>query len=370
MSDLKITKVSVSVVKIPVRATHSHGSGDITGAVNSVILRLDTDAGITGWGEASPWSVFTGTLEAAYSTLDVHFRAFLEGADPFKVNALLAEADRRVVRATEAKAAMETALLDICGKATGRPLHDYLGGRCWDEIPLSFSVANPNFDEDVEQVREMVAEGHKIFKMKTGFKDHAFDVMRLEKLRDLFGDSIDLRVDYNQGLTPYDALPKLRDVESFEPTFIEQPIPMEQRETMAELARDLDVPLMADETVFTVRDAVTAVQMRAADLFSLKIMKSGGAIRAREIAAVAKAAGIGVYGGCMFETGIAHAAGTHLMATIPELTLGCEFYMPTYYLADDILTEPFPAGNGVVRVPTGPGLGVSVDEDKLAKYTV
>jgi len=107
-----------------------------------------------------------------------------------------------------------------------------------------------------------------------------------------------------------------------------------------------------------------------ADIFSLKIMKSGGIRRALEVAAIARAAGIEVYGGCMFETGLAHAAGTHLMAAVPDLILQCEFYMSTYYAQDDILTEPFPVRNGRVHVPEGAGLGVRVDPEKLAKYAV
>ena len=122
--------------------------------------------------------------------------------------------------------------------------------------------------------------------------------------------------------------------------------------------------------MFDPRDALVAAKMELADLFSLKIMKSGGIRRALEVAAIARAAGIGVYGGCMFETGIAHAAGTHLMAAIPDLELGCEFYMSTYYLQEDILAEPFPVRNGQVQVPTGPGLGVDVDRARLERFTV
>ena len=127
---------------------------------------------------------------------------------------------------------------------------------------------------------------------------------------------------------------------------------------------------MADESVFDAREALTAVRMRIANIFALKIMKSGGIRRAMEVAAIARASGIAVYGGCMFETGIAHAAGAHLMAAAPALELGCEFYMPTYYLREDILEEPFPVRDGKVHIPDGPGLGVEVDREKLARYTV
>jgi muconate cycloisomerase len=127
---------------------------------------------------------------------------------------------------------------------------------------------------------------------------------------------------------------------------------------------------MADESVFDAKTALLGAQIRMADVFSLKVMKSGGIRRALEVASIARAAGIEVYGGCMFETGLAHAAGTHLMAAVPDLRLQCEFYMATYYVQDDILLEPFPVRQGRVLVPDGPGLGVSVDPEKLAHYAV
>ena len=99
-------------------------------------------------------------------------------------------------------------------------------------------------------------------------------------------------------------------------------------------------------------------------------MKSGGIRRALEVAAIARAAGIGVYGGCMFETGLAHAAGAHLMAAVPGSILECEFYMATYYATEDILTEPFLVSGGRVRVPQGPGLGVSVDPETLRRHAL
>ena len=139
---------------------------------------------------------------------------------------------------------------------------------------------------------------------------------------------------------------------------------------MAAITAALDTPVMADESIFGVREAFEGAHNRIADIFSLKIMKSGGIRRALEVAAIARTAGIAVYGGCMFETGIAHMAGAHLMAAVPDLQLGCEFYMPTYYAADDILAEPFPVQNGEVIVPGKPGLGVRVDREKLARYSL
>lgn len=366
---IRISNVSVFTVRIAARTVHSHGIGDVAASTNAV-LRLDTDAGITGWGEAAPWAVFTGLPETAAAALEVHLRPLLLRADPFRIGALLAAADRAIVGCGEAKAAMEMALFDIVGKALQLPVCELLGGRVRDEIPLSFTVANPDFAADLEFVRQLVAEGIRLFKLKTGFAEHKEDLRRLEKLRAILPADAEIRVDYNQGMQPWEAIRRLRDIESFHPTFIEQPVPAAQREALAAITAALDTPIMADESVFTPADALLVAGRRMADLISIKIQKSGGMLRGREISAIAAAGGFACYGGDMFETGIGCIAGTHMIAATENISLGCEFYQPNYYLTEDLLAQPFPAGGGKVRVPTGPGLGIEVDEDKLRRYAV
>ena len=367
MSRHKIQQIRVHTVSIPAKATHSHGSGDVSG-INAVLLELQTDTGITGWGEASPWPVFTGTVEGNAAALHVHLRPHLIGQDPVQVEKLMHLAGKILVGHNEAKAAVETALLDIVGQISGLSIAELVGGRQRDSIPLSFSIANPDFDEDMQDIEKLFADGVRLFKLKTGFNHHSFDVTRLQHLRDRFGEEADLRIDYNQGLNAYDAIRRVRDLEKFQPTFIEQPVKMHERAVMAEITRALDTPVMADESVFDPREALLGSSMRVADIFSLKIMKSGGIRRALEIAAIARAAGIDVYGGCMFETSVAHAAGAHLMAAVPDLVLGCEFYMSTYYAECDLASEPFPVEGGLVQVPQDPGLGVVPDPAKLSRY--
>uniref|UniRef100_UPI0035186214 enolase C-terminal domain-like protein n=1 Tax=Salipiger bermudensis TaxID=344736 RepID=UPI0035186214 len=324
--------------------------------------------GVTGWGEAAPWPAFTGTAEGTVAALYTYIRPHLIGQDPVQVERHMRDAEALVVGHPEAKAALEMALLDLTGQISGLSVCELVGGRRRDDMGLSFSVANPDFGKDLEDVAAMWAEGVRIFKIKTGFKSHGFDLMRLEKLREIYGAEADLRIDYNQGLPAYDAVRCIRDLEAFRPTFVEQPVKMHERDALAHIAHVIETPIMADESVFGVREALHGVQIRMADIFSLKVMKSGGIRRALEVNAIARAAGIEVYGGCMFETGLAHAAGAHLMAALPELRLDCEFYMSTYYASEDILTEPFPVRGGRVHVPEGPGLGVAVDPAMLAKY--
>ena len=369
-SSVRITGLTIHVTRIPVLIERRHGSGNVEGSVRNAILRLDTDVGITGWGEAAPWAVFTGTLESAVAALHVYLRPLLLGADPFRIEALMRAADRAVVGAPEAKAAMEMALFDIVGQAVGLPVAELLGGRCRDEIALSFSVADPDFERDMAMVKRLYSEGLRLFKIKAGFAGHAADLKRIERFRTDMPADAELRIDYNQGMVVHEAIRQLRDVEAFGPTFIEQPVPGDHRAALAEIARALDTPVMADESVFTPADALSVAAGRIADLVSVKVMKHGGMLAGRKIAAICEAAGIACYGGDMFETGVAHLAGTHMIAATPNISLGCEFYQARYFLEGDLLIEPFPIQNGRVVVPRTPGLGIRVDEDRLHHYAV
>ncbi len=356
-----VSRMTVHHLSLPVNRPRDHGSGTVAGAVEIVLLRLDTAGGLVGWGEASPWAVFTGTAEAAAAALDRYLRPLILGADPRNLAGVMAGADRTLVGHPEAKAAMETALLDLLGRMSGLPVYALLGGRCRETIPLSVSLADPDFAADLDLLARIRAEGVGIIKLKTGTKDHRFDLDRLERLRADHED-LDIRVDYNQGMAAHEALRRLRDVEAFRVSFIEQPVQGREREAMAALTAALNTPILADESVFDPEDAVRAVRDRVANLFSVKIMKSGGPRRGLAVAAIGAAAGIACYGGDMFESGIAHLAGSHMIAAAPNISLGCEFYQARWYLAQDVLAKPFPIDDGKVIVPETPGLGIEVDE--------
>jgi muconate cycloisomerase len=347
-----------------------HGVGDIEESMPGVIVRIATEDGLVGWGEAAPWSVFTGTAEANVTGIHAYMRPLLIGADPHRVGSIMRAIEKALVGHTEGKAAVEMALLDIVGKHLGVPVAQLLGGYCRHHVPLSASIANPDFDADLDFARERVAEGVNIFKLKTGFSTHAEDLRRLERLRRDLPGTVDLRVDYNQGLDPWDAIRLLRDVEAFRPTFIEQPVKRDQRAAMAAITRTLDTPIMADESVFNPAEAIDMVRLELADLVSIKIMKSGGIARAREVATIAEAAGITAYGGTMFEGGLAIAAGLHMVAATPNIALGAEFYTSTWVMGVEILKDPIRIEKGSTVVPTGPGLGVDVDEEAVRRISV
>lgn len=354
---------------LPVRSARDHGIGRVEGNCEVVIIRLTAEGGAQGFGEASPWSVFTGSPEASYAALNRYIRPLVTGRPVADLGQIMEQADQIVAHCTEAKAALETALLDLTGQITRTPVWALLGGRYRDHIPLSCSIANPDFDADLTLLERLRADNVGLIKLKTGFRDHAFDVMRLERIQRDFPE-FRIRVDYNQGLSVQDAPARVRDVAQFRPDFIEQPVRAREYAMMAQLRGMIDVPLLADESVFSPHDMVRAAHEGICDGVSVKIMKSGGLRNGQTVARIAAANGLMAYGGDMFEAGLAHLAGTHMIAATPEITLGCEFYQASYYLREDILETPFAVENGQVVVPDAPGLGLKPDLGKLDHYAI
>ncbi len=365
----KITGFDVWHIQLPVNARRDHGIGSVEHSVDLVILRLRSEDGTEGWGEASSWSVFTGSAEASFAALDRYIRPYVVGRSIAARAAIMADTQHAVAHCTEAKAALESALLDLQGRIAGLPVWALLGGRYRETIPLSCSIADPDFDKDLALMARLQDDGVRIIKLKTGFRGHDFDLMRLERLRADFPE-FDIRVDYNQGLHHDDAIRCVRDVSTFKPTFVEQPVKAHLLGLMTRIRAEIDVPLLADESVFGPEDMTQAIAQGIADGVSVKIMKSGGLTRAQTVARMAAAAGMSAYGGDMFEAGLAHLAGTHMIAATPEITLGCEFYQARYFLVEDILQSAFEVREGQVIVPSGPGLGILPDEDKINHYSI
>ena len=368
---INATKMTLWLIENKLAMKRSQGIGSIENTNKRIVIRIDTDAGISGYGEAAPWPVFSGTTENTWNTLSNYFWPLLKGQNVFDIPKTIKRLKQTVVGNSEARAAIEMALYDIVGKASGLPIYQLLGGKVRDSIPFSFSLANPDLEADLRLAKSMYEEGSRIFKIKTGFvSDHRDDVKRVAKIRSTLPDDVDLRIDYNQGLQAFGAVAKLKEMEQFGLTFIEQPLKATDLEGMAELTRRIDTPILADESVFDPYAAMTGVQKRIGDAFSIKIMKSGGFIDAQKIAAIAEIANIPCYGGTLFEGAIALNAGAHLIAATENISLGCEFYMPKYVFSPEELEAEVNIVNGTVIPPSGPGLGLDIDEDVLERTAV
>ncbi|NKB53993.1 MAG: muconate cycloisomerase [Gammaproteobacteria bacterium] len=365
--DQIINGLRVWHLALPVVSRRDHGIGSVADTMEVVILRLSTNDGLQGHGEASPWAVFTGTPEASYAAINRYFRPHLLGSRLGDLKQTLAVIQRAVVHCTEAKSAVESALFDLAGKALNKPVWALLGEKCRDSSPFSVSIANPDFAQDIALMHRLSDDGIGIVKLKTGFRDDDFDVMRMQTIRSDFPE-FKLRIDYNQGLNSETALDSVRKALPFRPDFIEQPVVSHAYDTMAMIRSEIDVPLLADESIYGPEDMRRAIREGICDGTSIKVMKSGGMRRGIETASLAGSANLPAYGGDMFETGLAHLAGLHMLAVAPNISLGCEFYHSHYFLETDTLLETLKPVNGELFIPDEPGLGAELNEAVLEKY--
>ena len=367
---LPIGDIRLVLADIPVSRPH-HMSFTTLTAVNFVFVRVETRDGLVGWGEAACLGGPTWSEESAESiaaTLERYVIPWLRGRDATQIEALRVELARRVAGNPFARAAVEMALWDLNGRALGVPVHRLLGGRVRDRVPLSWSLAVASGDAEVAEAREKVARGHRIFKIKTAAHPVAEDVARVRAIREAVGPDVRLRVDANQGWDRPTALRAIRAMEPFDLDFVEQPLPRWDLDGLAEIARSVTVPIMADESCGSPQDALAIARRGGVSILALKLTKSAGLAATLAIARIAEAAGLGCYVGCMIETALGTAAYLHGALAAPPVTWGCELFGPLL-LRGDVVREPVRYADGCILALDGPGLGVEVDETALKEWT-
>src|SRR5688500_13069838 len=224
-SDLTIGEVRVILADIPVKRPHKMSFTTLH-AVNFAFVRIETRGGLVGWGEAAclggpTWS--EESSESVQSVIDRYITPWLVGRDAAQIEVLRREMARRGQGHPFARPAVGMALWDLNGRALGVPVHRLLGGRVRDRVPLSWSLAVTSPDAEIEEAREKVARGHRIFKIKTAANPVAHDVERVRRIREAVGPDISLRVDANQGWDRPTALAAIRALEPYSLDFVEQP---------------------------------------------------------------------------------------------------------------------------------------------------
>jgi muconate cycloisomerase len=382
---MKITGVETVCVDLPPRRAHRM-SFDREGRLGRyVIVRVLTDEGIQGLGEATVLPMWGGDHMRYFGELPgttVHIiKEYLipaiTGQDPFDIEVIHAHMDRTVKGYPYAKAAIDIALYDIMGKALGVPVYRLLGGCNRAETPLAHSLGIMDTQTAVNEALAAVDEGIRTIKVKVGI-DAEQDVTMVRELRKALSDEIEITVDANQGYpSPKVAIQAIRQMCEYGISMAEQPV--EGLDAMAEVRAAVPCLVMADESAWTPQDILEIQKKGAADAFSLYTTKPGGLFKAKKVAAVAEATGILCNVNGSAETGVGTAANLHLVAATGIVTLSSGFPVTTlkgkeqtkvagvFYL-DDIIRQPFHYGNGSLRVPDGPGLGVEIDEERLAKY--
>lgn len=234
---------------------------------------------------------------------------------------------------------------------------------------MTWAIGASDPDAVVEEALAKVERaGHGSVKLKMGAIEPEADVARIEKIAATLTPVTSVRVDLNGAWDELTATRLLPRLEAAGIDLVEQPTPAHDVDALVRLAALLRIPVMADESLRSDFDALVLATRRGADVFSLKVGKSGGFLPTQRIAAVATAAGIPCHGGTGIESSLGTLAAAHLLCTLPAVTYGSELFGPLL-MTDGLLREPLDYRDGALHLPDGPGLGVEVDEERVRRCT-
>lgn len=366
----RITSVEAILVDLPTIRAHQLSMATMQ-QQTMVVIRLRSSDGIEGIGEATTiggLSYGEESPEGIKLTIDTYLAPALVGQDATNINAAMLKLNKVARGNRFAKSGIETALLDAQGKRLGVPVYSLLGGAARETLPVLWTLASGDTHRDIEEAEMLLAERrHNVFKLKIGRRSVRDDVAHVSKIKAALGDRAKVTVDVNQSWNEVEAALGIAALEAAGIDLIEQPTPREQRGALARLAARFIVPIMADEGISGPEDALDLVREACADVFALKIAKSGGIYGMMRAAAIADAAGVLLYGGTMLEGSIGSIASAHGFSALPQLAWGTELFGPLL-LKDDIVTVRPQYRDFELHLPEGPGLGLKIDEEKLAFY--
>jgi L-alanine-DL-glutamate epimerase-like enolase superfamily enzyme len=376
---MKITRIETIPVRVPIRPELAIKSG--RGGSHSVspflLVQIHTDEGLLGLGEVSCTPRWSGEDQVtAAHFIDTYFAPLLIGETLREVpdiERLTTKFTFPVAANLFTKAGVEMVLWDLLGKSLGKPVYELLGGKVRDLVPTKWSVSGVEPQKAAEIARWAVSRGFTAMKVKVGI-DPEGDVARVRAVREVVGDQAKLGVDANGGwpTAGVAAATIHRLCDAAKIAFAEQPVPAGDHEEMAAVRRQIDVPVIADESLYTLADARALVRAKAADVFSMYIGKAGGIGPAKAIADFALSQGVACTIGSNLELGIGSAAMLHLACARSGITpdqYPCDIIGPLFY-EDDILQVPLSLDAGRAVPPDRPGLGVDLDEAKVEQYRV
>ena len=353
---MRITRFEAWPVEMQLAEPYTVAYETFTTATN-VFLALTTDRGLVGYGCAGPDEHVTDeTPSAVLSALRETAEPLLRGADPLRPMRLLEPLRAAAAHLPSLLAAVDMALFDLMGKASGLPVWRLLGGYR-DQIATSMTVGILPEQETVAQARHWMGQGFRALKLKGG-RDVEADIARVLKVREAVGAHVSLRFDANQGYTVAQALRFLEQTATARLEFLEQPTPQAALDQLSAVSRQAAVAVMADESLLTLDDAFRLACGGCCRMFNVKLMKVGGIAQARKIASLAAAAGIGVMTGCMDESALGIAAGLHFSLAEPGIT--CADLDGHLGLVGDPAAGGLQLRDGFLVPNDAPGLGIDV----------
>ena len=352
---MKITDIRLGRLSVPLKQPFKTALRRVD-SVEDVIVKIETDSGHVGYGEAPPTGVITGdTTGAILGAVEEHIRKRLIGLDLENFEEVLLTLDKSLVHNSSAKAAVDIALFDLYGQMFKAPVYKLLGG-FRSEIITDITISVDEPQKMASDSIEAVQLGYRTLKIKVGV-DAAQDLRRMKAIREAVGYGVQLRIDANQGWKPKEAVRTLNAMQDtgLQIEFVEQPVAADDIEGLKFVTDQVSIPVMADESVFSPEDALTILQKRAADLINIKLMKCGGIHQALKICAMAEIYDVECMIGCMLEAKVSVTAAVHLACAKAIIT--------KIDLDGPLLCREDPVEGGAIfehsriSLPDTPGLG-------------
>ncbi|MEU5529687.1 enolase C-terminal domain-like protein [Micromonospora chersina] len=376
LAGLTIEGVDTYAVALPTIRSFgvSGGSVAVAGTPSIRVLVKVTAGGVTGWGEATPIPAWTyETAESIVTTVDRYLAPAILGRPAWDLDGVTTAFDRAINRgftigAPLAKCAVDVALHDLLGRALGVSVGVLWGQRRRETIQLGWIVSGQTAAEVADAVAEGSGLGYEAFKVKVGLHSEAEDAAVVRAVREAAPDAA-LWVDANQAYTVDGALRMARRLADLDVTAFEQPLPANDVAGQRRLRETSPIPVALDESLRHPSDLATFVKLNAVDVAIAKVQRSGGLTLSRRLCALAEDAGVRLMGSGLTDSDLGLAASLHLFAAYgidtPVDLNGRQFLTSSYATGATVEVK-----DGVARVPTGPGLGVEVDESVVRELAV
>ncbi|MFF0952941.1 muconate/chloromuconate family cycloisomerase [Rhizobium leguminosarum] len=360
-----VERLETLLIDLPTIRPHKLSMTTMNGQT-LMLVKIHCSDGIVGIGEGTTIGGLAYGGESPESmklAIDTYFTPVMVGQDATRVQALMARLGKMVKENRFAKSAVETALLDAHGKRLGLPVSELLGGRRRDRLPVAWTLASGDTAKDIVEAEHMLSiRRHKVFKLKIGARSIREDVAHVASIKHALGDRGAVRVDVNMAWSETEAVYGMAALADAGCELIEQPVA--SAAGLAHLMRRFPAALMADESLHGPESAFEIARVHGADVFAIKVEQSGGLFNALRVAAIADAAGIELYGGTMLEGAFGTVASAHAFSTFANLQWGTELFGPLL-LTEEILVTPLDYSDFELTVPDGPGLGITLDEDRV-----
>jgi len=359
-STLRIIDIRIYRFDIPLRDVFQIATMSISQA-NNVLVQILTNDGIEGWGEAASFHALVGETQSINFAAAQELKQILMGKNPLEIAALVQAMDHHLPHNTTIKSAFDMALYDIAAKCAGLPLYLYLGGQKRAmETDLTIGICDPQ--EAGDRALAVKSQGFRMIKVKLGL-DFEADYARLKNIRQAVGEDTILRIDANQGWDRMGAKKNLDAFQQFNIEFCEQPCRAHDLQGMKYVSRHTDIPIMADESLFSPGHAMDLIQRDIVPYFNIKLSKSGGIHNATKTAHIAEAGAAPCMVGCMSESKLGITAAAHFGLTNPILSF---FDLDSFFEhSEDPILGGVKVKNGVIEIPDEPGIGAHPDPGYL-----